>query len=322
MTEVSQEPRATRAGDQVDRPGLLTGSLIEALGSFFIVLTGLGVTVFNPQAGLAPGLAFGLALLAAIAAFGRLSGGYFNPALTLGLAMAGRTQWKAVLPFIAAQVVGALAASGLFWLILSAHPQQVQISGLFSVAANGYAENSATQFPLASVLLMEVAAAALLTAVVLGSTSRFANRAAAPFAIGLAYAVLITVLVPIDNGALNPARSTAAAVIAEPWAVQQLWLFWVAPLLGAVIAGLLHRSFELGRPVPRGEGHHDGAADADQGPAAAGAAVAAGAHGDQGQSGEGSGKDEGDARTSLARSAPAEDRQRGRHDDDAGASQR
>lgn len=249
---------------------LLTRSLFEALGSFLVVLGGLGVTMLNPQAGIAPGVAFGLALVAAIAAFGRLSGGYFNPALTLGLAMAGRLSWKPVLPFILAQVLGALAATALFWLIFSAHPQDIQTAGLFSAAANGYADHSSTQFPLASVLLIEVAAGALLAAVVLGSTGRRASGTAAPFAIGLAYAVLLTALAPIDNGAINPARSTAAAVFAEPWAAQQLWLFWLAPLLGALIAGLLYRSFELGKR----SGQNVSPAEQASGPAAHGEAAA------------------------------------------------
>lgn len=275
MHETGQDAPASNARDGAKGPGLLIGSLIEALGSFLVILAGLGVSMLNPQAGIAPGLAFGLALVAAIAAFGRLSGGYFNPALTLGLALGDRIPWRTVLPYIVAQLVGALAAAGLFWLIFSAHPQQIDVPGLFSAAANGYAEHSSTQFPLASVLLVEVAATALLTAVVLGTTGRGASRAAAPFAIGLAYAVLLTALAPIDNGALNPARSTATAVFAEPWALQQMWVFWLAPVLGALIAGLFHRSFELADRARR-EGNHEGDPEVgDRGTAAGSAAAAA-----------------------------------------------
>lgn len=278
MHPISQEAAVTGSEYEDKRVGLVTGSLLEALGSFLVVLGGLGVTMLNPQAGIAPGVAFGLALAAAIAAFGRLSGGYFNPALTVGLAMAGRLPWKSVLPFILAQVLGALTATGLFWLIFSAHPQDIEIAGLFSAAANGYADHSSTQFPIASVLLVEVAAGALLAAVVLGSTGRRASRAAAPFAIGLTYGVLLTALAPIDNGAINPARSTATAVFAEPWAVQQLWLFWLAPLLGALIAGLLYRSFELGsrsRQSASASGKDSDRPDSAPGEAAAGSAAAA-----------------------------------------------
>ncbi|GAB3532383.1 hypothetical protein GCM10027403_04540 [Arthrobacter tecti] len=283
MQEARSEAHATNAARDETKPGLLAASLIEALGAFFIVLAGLGVTMLNPQGGFGPGFAFGLAFLVVIAAFGRLSGGYFNPALTLGLAMAGRTPWRAVPPLIVAQTVGALAAASFFWLIFTTHPQEIQIAGLFSTAANGYAENSSTQFPLASILLAEVVAAALLTAVVLGSTGRLASRSAAPFAIGLSYGVLLTALAPLDNGGLNPARSLAAAVFAEPWALQQVWLFWVAPLLGALIAGLLYRSVELGQRVSAEKSsddvsRHDVAPDTrPAAPAVAGSAVAAAA---------------------------------------------
>ena len=281
MHPISQEKPATGTRYDDNGPGLITASLLEALGSFLVILGGLGVTMLNPQGGIAPGVAFGLGLAAAIAAFGRLSGGYFNPAVTLGLAMAGRLAWRSVLPFIMAQVLGGLAASGLFWVIFSAHPQDIQTAGLFSAAANGYAEHSSTQFPIASVLLIEVTAAALLTAVVLGSTGRSLSRAAAPFAIGLGYAVLLTALAPMDNGAINPARSTATALFAEAWAVQQLWLFWLATLLGALIAGLLYRSFDLAIhsrqsvSAPAGDNGAPETGDTAAGSAAAAATLAA-----------------------------------------------
>lgn len=225
--------------------GLVARSLSEALGSFLLILAGLGVSILNPQGGMAPGLAFGIALIAAIIAFGHVSGGHFNPAITLGSAIAGRTRWISVLPYVVAQVIGGLAAAGLFWLIFSSHPQQLQTTQLFSNVANGFGDHSALQFPLSSAFLMEVTAAALLTAVVLGATGRLVNRAVAPFAIGLAYAALLTLLLPITNGSINPARSTAAAVFSEGWALEQLWLFWAAPLLGALIAGLTFRSVEF-----------------------------------------------------------------------------
>ncbi|NJC22781.1 aquaporin Z [Arthrobacter pigmenti] len=326
MQEARSEAHVTSAARDETKPGLLTGSLIEALGAFFIVLAGFGVTMLNPQGGFGPGFAFGLAFLVVIAAFGRLSGGYFNPALTLGLAMAGKTPWRAVLPFIVAQTVGALAAASFFWLIFTTHPQEIQIAGLFSTAANGYAENSANAFPLASILLVEVVATALLTAVVLGSTGRLASRAAAPFAIGLSYAVLLTALAPLDNGGLNPARSLAAAVFAEPLALQQVWLFWVAPLLGALIAGLLYRSVELGQRVSAEKTHDDGGARDDvepdthpAAPAVAGSAVAAAASHHEGHNapakrdGE-TGTDE--ARTFFEDSSPEDPAQPNGNDND------
>lgn len=231
--------------------GLVARSAAEATGSFLLVLAGVGVTILSTQSGLQPTLAFGLVLIAAMIAFGYVSGGHFNPAITLGSAAAGRTDWTSVLPYIAAQILGALAASGLLWLLLSANSQLASqqeglVQTLFSAASNGFDERSSTQFPLISALLAEVVAAAIFTAVYLGATGKSADRAVAPFAVGLAYAALLTMLLPITNGSLNPARSTSTALFAEDWAVGQLWLFWAAPVLGAVIAGLIYRSMSFG----------------------------------------------------------------------------
>lgn len=225
-------------------------ALAEAVGAFLLVLAGVGVTILNTQTGVQPTLAFGLALIGAMVAFGYVSGGHFNPAVTLGSAVAGRTSWTSVLPYVVAQVVGALAAAGLIWLLLSANEQFADsVQALFSVSANGFAENSPTQFALSSAFLAEVVAAAIFTAVFLGATARSADGAfrgaGAPFAVGLVYAVLLTFLLPITNGSLNPARSTASAVFSEGWALEQLWLFWAAPVLGTVIAGLVYRSTDL-----------------------------------------------------------------------------
>ena len=229
---------------------LVARSLAEAAGSFLLILAGLGVTILNTQTGVQPTLAFGLALIGAIVAFGYVSGGHFNPAVTLGSAIAGKTPWASVLPYIVAQVVGGLVAAVFIWLLLSANQQFAgSVQALFAVSANGYGENSPTQFALSSALLAEVVGTAIFVAVVLGSTSRTASgtlrNAGGPFAIGLVYAALLTFLLPITNGSLNPARSTAAAIFSEGWAIEQLWLFWVAPVLGAAIAGLIYRSTEL-----------------------------------------------------------------------------
>lgn len=231
-------------------PGLAARSVAEATGSFLLVLAGVGVTILSTQSGLQPTLAFGLVLIAAMIAFGYVSGGHFNPAITIGSATAGRTDWTSVLPYIAAQVLGGLAATGLLWLLLSANTELASqqdglVQSLFSGASNGFDDRSSTQFPMISALLAEAVAAAIFTAVFLGATGNSANRAAAPFAVGLAYAALLTMLLPITNGSLNPARSTATALFAEGWAVGQLWLFWAAPILGAVIAGLIYRSMSL-----------------------------------------------------------------------------
>ncbi|WP_051477256.1 aquaporin [Arthrobacter sp. Br18] len=225
--------------------GLGVRSAAEGAGSFLVVLAGIGVTTLNTDAGIPPVLAFGFGLLAAFIAFGHVSGGHFIPAITLGSAVAGRTPWRSVVPYIVAQVLGAVAATGFLWLILSANSQLPDSTTLFSVGANGFGEHSAVQFPLTSSFLAEVVATALLVAVFLGATARLANRAVAPFAVGLAYAALLTVLLPITNGSMNPARSTAAAIFSEGWALEQLWLFWAAPVVGAVLAGLIYRGADL-----------------------------------------------------------------------------
>ncbi|WP_165968653.1 aquaporin [Arthrobacter crusticola] len=216
----------------------------EAVGSFVVVLTGLGVTMLNTQSGVPPTLAFGFALLAAMIAFGYISGGHFNPAVTLGSAVAGRTGWGSVLPYILAQLVGGLAAAGFLWLLLSANSQLTDVNGLFAAASNGFEEHSVAQFPLSSAFLAEAVCTAILVAVFLGATARHAGRSTAPFAVGLTYASLLTLLLPVTNGGLNPARSTASALFTGDWAPAQLWLFFAAPLVGAVIAGLVFRSFD------------------------------------------------------------------------------
>lgn len=243
---------AARAGTQTESVslthlrgyGLLGRSVAEAAGSFLVVLVGLGVAFFNPTGGLSAPLAFGLVLAAAMVAFGYISGGHFIPTITVASAMAGRTEWKSVLPYIVAQVVGAVLAAVILWVSMTGHPQIPETQPFFSAVANGFAENSATQFPLAGALLTEVIAAALLTAVFLGSGSRL-SAAAGAFAVGVTYGALLTFLVPITGGSINPARSTATAIFAENWAVGQLWLFWLAPLLGAAITGLIYRSLDL-----------------------------------------------------------------------------
>ncbi|MBD7995509.1 aquaporin [Arthrobacter sp. Sa2CUA1] len=252
MTAEPHFPAGARAGAETESVslthlrgyGLVGRSVAEAAGSFLVVMVGLGVAFFNPSGGLSAPLAFGLVLAAAMVAFGYISGGHFLPTITVASALAGRTDWKSVLPYIAAQLIGAVLAAGILWVSMTGHPQIPETQPFFSAVANGFAENSSTQFPLAGALLTEVIAAALLTAVFLGSGSRL-SAAAGAFAVGVTYAALLTFLVPITGGSINPARSTATAIFAEGWAVGQLWLFWLAPLLGAAITGLIYRSLDL-----------------------------------------------------------------------------
>lgn len=249
----SSSPAVTMAAAAGDKPlnryGVISRSAAEAFGAFVLVLGGVAVSMFGGQTGVPGALAFGLLFIAAIIAVGHISGGHFNPALTLGFAVAGRLSWKDVLPYIIAQVIGGAAAMGLLWVVLNGGPQQIvqQSEALFGSVSSGYGQNSPSQFPLTSVLLLEVVLMAILAGIYLGATSGRANKALAPFAAGLTYAAVIQVSLPISGGGLNPARSTATAIYADASAASQLWLFWVAPLAGAVIAGLVYRSFE---PAP------------------------------------------------------------------------
>lgn len=249
----SSSPAAAPAAADVDKPlnryGVFSRSAAEAFGAFVLVLGGVAVSMFGGQTGIPGALAFGLLFIAAIIAVGHISGGHFNPALTLGFAVAGRLPWKDVVPYVLAQVIGGAAATGLLWVVLSGGPSQIvnQMEGLFGSVSSGYGASSPSQFPLTSVLLLEVILMAVLAGVYLGATSGRANKALAPFAAGLTYAAAIQVSLPISGGGLNPARSTATAVFADAAAAGQLWLFWVAPLAGALIAGLIYRSFE---PAP------------------------------------------------------------------------
>ncbi|WP_189636239.1 aquaporin [Arthrobacter sp. NamB2] len=237
--------------DALRTPGLTARSIAEGAGSFLVILVGLGATMLATETALQPTLVFGFAVIAAMIAFGHVSGGHFNPAITLASAVAGRTDWKAVVPYIVAQVLGAVAASGLIWLVLSANPQLTGIRAFFSSASNGYAEHSPVQFPLTSAFLLEVVATALLVAVFLGATSKRARRDLAPFAVGLTFAGLLSFLLPVTNGGINPVRATASAIFAETWALEQLWLFWAAPIIGGLIAGLVFRSVDSwGAPRP------------------------------------------------------------------------
>ncbi|KAD3436315.1 porin [Arthrobacter yangruifuii] len=235
--------------------GFLGRAVAEAIGSFLLLFVGVGIAIFGSSSGggITSPLAFGLALAGAMVAFGYISGGHFNPAITLGSAVAGRTAWKFVLPYILAQLVGAVLGVAMLWVVIAGHEQiGEQTREFLSATANGYDEHSTNLFPLASALLIEVIAGALLTAVFLGAASRRATAesrrpaaAKGAFAVGVTYAVLLTVLIPVTNGGINPARSTAVAVFSEGWALEQLWLFWVAPVLGAVIAGLIFRSVDM-----------------------------------------------------------------------------
>lgn len=253
----------------VVQPGLLARLGAEVFGTFALVLAIVGVALYLrfTNAGIVLPVAFagGVALAGVIAAVGHVSGGHFNPAVTLGAAIGGRTAWRDVLPYWLAQFVGgALAAlvllattpqgqAQLEWLAQNQLISEATRSAVFSSTANGFGEHSPIagltagnlEFSFASALLLEVVATAVFVGVVLGVTDKRAStRGIAPFAIGLTFTALLLVAAPVTNGSLNPARSLAAAILAQPWALEQFWqLFLWGPLLGAAIAGLFYRAF-------------------------------------------------------------------------------
>lgn len=249
---VPVSPDRPAATSEPVRPGLLGRVSAEALGTFFVVVAGLGVPLFTiPQSNpLSASLAAGLAVAAAMLAFGYVSGGHFNPAVTAGHAFAGRLRLADAAAYVGAQLVGALLGGVTLFAILRTVPNIADTRSAFDTVAAGFGENSIIQVPLAGVLLIEVLGAALLVAVFLGATSaRNPSRLAAPFAVGLTMAVLLQLGQAPGNTPFNPARATASALFSSPDALGQLWLFWVAPLAGAALAGLVFRGFALSMPA-------------------------------------------------------------------------
>ena len=214
----------------------------EFLGTLWLVLGGCGSAVLAaafPQLGIGfhgVALAFGLAVLTGAYAFGPISGGHFNPAVTLGLTVAGRFSSKDVLPYWAAQVAGAIAGAGILFVIASGK-QGFTASGF---ASNGFAEHSPGGFGMVSALACEIVMTFFFLLIILGSTAKKASPGFAPIAIGLGLTLIHLISIPVTNTSVNPARSTGVALFAEGgWAMPQLWLFWAAPLVGAALAGIV-----------------------------------------------------------------------------------
>ena len=249
---VPESPGRPAATPEPAPPGLLGRLSAEALGTFFVVVAGLGVPLFTiPQSNpLSASLAAGLGITAAMLAFGYLSGGHFNPAVTAGNAIAGRLRLADAAAYVGAQLAGALLAGVTLFALLRTVPNIADTRTAFDTVAAGFGENSIIQVPLAGVFLIEVLGGALLVAVFLGATSaRNPSRLAAPFAVGLTMAVLLQLGQAPGNTPFNPARATASALFSSPDALGQLWLFWVAPLVGAALAGLVFRGFALSTPA-------------------------------------------------------------------------
>jgi aquaporin Z len=276
--------------DAAEGPGVGSRVGAEAFGTFALVLVILGIALYNPLwTGQVPGLAVlglalaaGLALAGLVAALGHVSGGHFNPAVTLGSALAGRTSWTDLPLYWLAQLLGAIAAAAVLFVtipkglpaLIAGDPETGEegtARSFLNFTTNGWDENSPlsalaggqVSFDVRSALILELVSTAILVAVYLGTAhrrvaalttgrgllgtgpskaGRAEDRPFAPVAIGLTYAALLLLTAPVTGGSLNPARSSAAALFAGGDAIGQLWLFWVAPLVGAAIVGLIYRA--------------------------------------------------------------------------------
>jgi aquaporin Z len=218
----------------------------ECVGTFWLVLGGCGAAVLAatfPALGigfLGVALAFGLTVLTGVYALGPISGGHFNPAVTVGLLVGGRFPASRVIPYIIAQVVGAIVASLVLYGIASG---KADFSAAGGFASNGYGEHSPGHYALTSAFLCEVVMTAMFLIVILGATSVTAAPGFAGLAIGLTLTLIHLISIPVTNTSVNPARSTGPALFAGGIALEQLWLFWVAPILGAVVGALIYRLF-------------------------------------------------------------------------------
>ena len=216
----------------------------EFIGTMWLVFGGCGSAVLAaafPQVGiglLGVSFAFGLSVLTMAYAVGHVSGGHFNPAVTLGCFAAGRLPPKDILPYVVAQIAGAVAGAGVLFVIASGKAG-FDVTGGF--ASNGYADHSPGGYTLVAALVMEVVMTFFFLIIILGSTDPRAPQGLAPIAIGLALTLIHLVSIPVTNTSVNPARSTGPALFVGGWAVKQLWVFWLAPLVGAILAGLAHR---------------------------------------------------------------------------------
>ena len=217
----------------------------ELLGTFWLVFGGCGSAVLAaafPELGIGfvgVALAFGLTVLTMAYSVGGISGGHFNPAVSVGLFVAGRLEGKALFPYIVAQVVGAILASAALYLIVSG---KADFAGIGGFATNGYGDASPGKYNLTSALVIEVILTFMFLMIILGSTHGRVPVGFAPIAIGLALTLIHLISIPVTNTSVNPARSTGPALFVGGVALQQLWLFWLAPIVGAAVAGIVHRS--------------------------------------------------------------------------------
>jgi aquaporin Z len=221
--------------------------IAEFIGTFWLVFAGCGSAIFAaafPDVGIGlagVSLAFGLTVLTMAFAIGHISGCHLNPAVSIGLWIGGRFNAKDLVPYIIAQVAGGIAAGGALYLIASGKEGFSLTNGF---ASNGFGAHSPDKYSMVACLITEVLTTAFFLVIILGATAKRAPQGFAPIAIGLALTLIHLVTIPITNCSVNPARSTGVAVFVGEWAVSQLWLFWAAPIAGAIIGALVHRSID------------------------------------------------------------------------------
>ena len=218
----------------------------EFFGTFWLVFGGCGSAIFAagiPDLGIGfvgVALAFGLTVLTMAYAVGHISGGHFNPAVSIGLWAGGKFEAKDLIGYILAQVIGAIVAALTLWTIVSGKSGFETVGGF---AANGYGELSPDEYSMMSALVAEIILTAFFLLVILGSTNARAPKGFAPIAIGLALTLIHLISIPITNTSVNPARSLSQAIFADGAYMSQVWLFWVAPIAGAIFGGLIHKAF-------------------------------------------------------------------------------
>lgn len=217
----------------------------EFFGTFWLVFGGCGSAVLAaafPQLGIGfagVALAFGLTVVTMAYAVGHISGGHFNPAVTMGLFAGGRFPAKEVIPYVVAQVIGGIAAAAVLYLVASGKAGFDATASGF--ASNGFGEHSPGGYSLQAAIVIELVLTAFFLIVIHGATDKRAPAGFAPLAIGLALTLIHLISIPVTNTSVNPARSTAVAIFQGTWALQQLWVFWLVPLIGGVIGGLIYR---------------------------------------------------------------------------------
>lgn len=220
--------------------------LAEVFGTFWLVLGGCGSAVLAagfPEVGiglLGVSLAFGLTVLTMAFAIGHISGCHLNPAVTVGLWAGGRFETKDVLPYIIAQVIGGIIAGGVLYVIAAGQMGfDIAASGF---ASNGFGEHSPGQYSMLAALVTEVVMTMMFLIVIMGATDKRAPQGFGPIAIGLCLTLIHLISIPVTNTSVNPARSTGVAIYVGDWAISQLWLFWIAPIIGGVLGAVIYKN--------------------------------------------------------------------------------